>query len=391
MRYEGAMTAQQRVELLERVDAIGPLLEAQSGIGEGLGRLSDATVEALRGAGLLTLKVPASLGGFEAEPALQYEVFERVAHYDAAAAWCLFIYADTAGMLGARLPDEGLAEVFGHGEVPVCCGGGGLKPGALTSAEDGVVLNGAWRYGSGIAAARWVMVSGYLPGADGARGRVLSCVVPRDALAVAEDWDVHGMRATGSNDFAATDVFVPRERTFSPVSAPLRGGRQYRTGVVGYLSYTIPAVCGAVARRALEEVMATAGDAARGYAKPTSLAHRGAFQRFCGEADVRLRAARALMLADGEDLMVAVDTPGVDLRAREARTRAAAAYATRVATDVLHELTGFAGGGPLRRGSYLERARRDVTMAASHVLIDQAAYDNLGQFLLGLPGADPLG
>ena len=65
-----------------------------------LGRLADATVEALRGAGLLSLKVPRELGGFEAEPALQYEVFERVAHYDIAAAWCLFIYADTAGMLG---------------------------------------------------------------------------------------------------------------------------------------------------------------------------------------------------------------------------------------------------------------------------------------------------
>ncbi len=391
MRYERVMNANQRVELLDRVDAIGALLEAQGPIGESLGRLSTETVEAIRAAGLLALKVPASMGGFEAEPALQYEVFERVAYYDAAAAWCLFIYADTAGMLGARLAEPGLAEVFRDGVVPVCCGGGGLKPGSLAAVDGGVMLSGAWRYGSGIAAAQWVMVSGYLPGADGARGQVLSAVVPRDALTVAEDWNVHGMRATGSNDFSAVDVFVPHERTFSPLTAPLRGGRQYRTGVAGYLSYTIPAVCGSVTRRALEEVMASAGDTARGYSKPTPLAQRGAFQRFCGEADVRLRAARALMLADGEELMEQVDTPGVDLRAREARTRAAAALATRVAADVLHELTGFAGGGPLRCGAYLERARRDVTMAASHVLIDQAAHDNHGQFLLGLAGADPLG
>jgi hypothetical protein len=30
-------------------------------------------------------------------------------------------------------------------------------------------------------------------------------------------------------------------------------------------------------------------------------------------------------------------------------------------------------------------------MAASHLLVDEVAYENHAQFLLGLPGADPLG
>ena len=380
----------QRQELLDRVDAIGPVLEARALDGDRLGRLTDATVEALRGAGLLTLKVPRELGGFEAEPALQYEVFERVAHYDIAAAWCLFIYADTAGMLGARLSDEGLDEVFPGGVVPVCAGGGGLRPGTMAQADGGVLLSGRWRYGSGIAGAAWVMVSGHLPAPDGGRGRVLNAVVPRDVLDVADDWSVHGLRATGSNDFSCDGVFVPDERLFVPAGPPRRGGRQYRTGIAGYLSYTVPAVCGAVARRALDEVMATAGEPGRSYTKAVPAAGRASFQRFCGEADQRLRAARALMLADGDELMAAVDRPGSDLRAYDARTRAAAAFATQVAADVLHELGRYAGGGSMRRDTYLERARRDVAMAANHLLVDDIAFENHGQFLLGVPGADPL-
>ena len=380
----------ERGDLLDRVDAIGPLLEDQAQIGEASGHLTDTTVEALRGAGLLTLKVPTELGGFEAEPALQYEVFERVAHYDIAAAWCLFIYADTAGMLGARLPHEGLAEVFQDGVVPVCCGGGGLRPGALEATDDGVMLSGQWRYGSGIHSAEWVMVTGFLPGQDGGSGRVLSCVIPSGVVSVEDDWNVHGLLATGSNDFSVDQLFVPSERTFSPGSAPLRGGRQYRTGVAGYLSYTVPAVCGAVARRALEMVIADASGRLRGYTKPSPLAQRGAFQHFCGEADMRLRSARALMLADGEDFMDAVEDPTTNLRAREAQVRAAATYATRTAADVLHDLDRFVGGDAFRQGTYLERARRDVAMAASHLLMSEVSYENHSQFMLDLPGADPM-
>ena len=73
-------------ELFDRVESIAAVLEAERTANEELGHLGDATLAALRGAGLLALKVPAELGGFEAEPALQYEVFERVAYHNAAAA-----------------------------------------------------------------------------------------------------------------------------------------------------------------------------------------------------------------------------------------------------------------------------------------------------------------
>ncbi len=69
---------------------------------------------ALRDAGLLRLKVPAVLGGDEAEPDLQFDVFERVALTNASAAWCLFIYADSVGLVCSHLPDAGVEPRVGR-------------------------------------------------------------------------------------------------------------------------------------------------------------------------------------------------------------------------------------------------------------------------------------
>jgi alkylation response protein AidB-like acyl-CoA dehydrogenase len=379
-----------RHDLFARIDAIAPVLAADAALGEELRRLPDTTVAALRAAGLLRLKVPAVLGGDEAEPDLQFEVFERVALTNASAAWCLFIYADSVGAVCARLPDGGLERLLATGDVPVVCGGGGLRPGALQSVPGGYRLTGRFRYGSGMDAAAWVLLQGLHRDADGGTPKVRVCVVPKDAVEVADTWHVLGMRATGSNDFAVNDVFVPEDLTYPPGIPPRRGGRMFRTGIVGYLGYPVPAVTLAIARRALDELIAMAGTITRGYTRPQVLASRPAFQSFLGAADQRLKAARALMITDGINLMERVEQGGSDLRAIEAGTRAAGAFAVRTAADVLADTVRYAGGAALQQGTVFERAVRDLTVAANHLLVNESAYENHAQFLLGVAGADPL-
>jgi alkylation response protein AidB-like acyl-CoA dehydrogenase len=381
---------ERRCELVERIDAMAPVLAADVAVGEELRRLPDTTVAALRDAGLLRLKVPAVLGGDEAEPDLQFEVFERVAMTNASAAWCLFIYADSAGAVCAHLPDAGVERVLAGGDVPVVCGGGGLRPGTLHAAPGGYRLSGRFRYGSGMHAAAWVIVMGLLADAGSGTPEVRVCVVPRDAVEVEDTWHVLGMRATGSNDFAVDDVFIPDEMTYRAGIAPRRGGRMFRTGIAGYLGYPVPAVALAIARRALDELTALASTATRGYTRPQLLASRATFQNFLGEADQRLKAARALMIADGIDLMRHAERGAANLRAVESGTRAAGAFAVRTASDVLADTVRFAGGSALRQGSVFEQAVRDLTVAASHLLVNESAYENHAQFLLGLPGADPM-
>ena len=379
-----------RQELFERIDGIVAVLAEDVATGDELRRLPDTTLVAMRNAGLLKLKVPSELGGFEAEPALQFEVFERVATTNACAAWCLFIHADTVAALCARLADAGLAQVMVDGDVPVVCGGGGLRPGKLRAVDGGYRLSGKFRYGSGMHGASWVMLTGYLAGANGSAGEVRVCAVRRADVNVADTWHVLGMRGTGSNDFSIDDAFVPEELTYRAASAPLRGGRMFRTGVVGYLGYTVPPVALGIARRVLDELVALAPTRMRGYTRPQVLASRSTFQSFLGEADVRLKAARALMLANGFELMEHVEQGGTNLRAVEAEVRAAGALTVRTASDVVADVIRFAGGDALWQGGVFERAARDLTVVASHLLANESAYENHAQFLLGLPDADPM-
>ena len=62
----------------------------------------------------------------------------------------------------------------------------------------------------------------------------------------------------------------------------------------------------------------------------------------------------------------------------------------RTASDVLADTVRFAGGAALQQGTVFERAVRDLTVAANHLLVNESAYENHAQFLLGLAGADPL-
>jgi len=381
--------ATRRTLLLDRVDAVAPILAAEDPVGEQLGHLSDATVAALVDGGLVAMKTPTALGGWEAEPDLQYEIIERVARYNACAAWCLFIYADIGGTAGAFLSDEGLAEVFADGRMPVLCGGGGLRPGRLEPVPGGYRLNGRFRYGSGIHHADWVLLAGLLDDGSGGPPKVRRVLAAKRDLEVLDTWHVHGMRGTGSTDYAAHDVFVPEARTFAAGSAPQRGGRMYRTGTIGYIAHTLPGVAIAIAQRTLDELCAQAGTVTRGYARPRILAERPTFQHFVGEADQRLRAVRRLMIADGHELMEAVDR-GEGTAAAEAASRAAASHAVRTAAAVLTETVNFAGGPALYAGADFERAVRDMAMVTTHLMPNETAFEIHGQFKLGLPGADPM-
>jgi indole-3-acetate monooxygenase len=381
--------AEVRDEVLGQIDAIAGALEAEVDAAEAAGRLPASTLEILRSARLFWLKTPTELGGFEAEPALQVEAIERLAIAHPAAAWCMFIQADVAGLITTHLDDDALAIYLDGGEVPATAGGGGLRPGVLEAVDGGYRLTGRFRYGSGITGAKWVLLGGLLTDAEGGVS-VRQCVMRKDDLELLDNWNVLGMRGTGSMDFNANGAFVPANFTWPVEAPPLRGGRQYRTGLGGYIGYTIPAVTAGIARRALNAVIRDSATTLRGYSSAKPLADSAAFHSFIGQADLRLKAAIAMMIANGEALMRSVDAQGRPTDAQEAEVRAAAAMATRLTLDVVHELARYSGGSSLKTGATVERAVRDITMASSHLVVTDSAIEQHGRFMLGLP-ADPMG
>ena len=74
----------------------------------------------------------------------------------------------------------------------------------------------------------------------------------------------------------------------------------------------------------------------------------------------------------------------------QARLRSCATYATDVAVEVCTQAFKYAGGAALQNSHILQRCLRDIHAGAQHQMVSDAAYENHGQFMLGLPTARSL-
>src|ERR1700746_1108248 len=151
-----------REELLAEVEAIAPILAEHAPESEKLGRLDDATWEALRKNRLLRFFCPHELGGDEADPVTQMEVLEALARIDASAGWVVGILAGVSAFAGAALPMRSAQRIFARGVPPMA--GLFVPRGQAEPVDGGYRVKGRWAFGSGIHHADWVVAGALLPG-----------------------------------------------------------------------------------------------------------------------------------------------------------------------------------------------------------------------------------
>jgi alkylation response protein AidB-like acyl-CoA dehydrogenase len=342
-------------------------------------------VAALRDTGLLGLKLPAVLGGAEADPVTQIDVIEALTAVDPSTGWCLMVGATTAALPAVFLADEPMRVMFTGGTMPLAAGCY-MPTGRAIAQPGGFRVTGRWAFASGIRHSAWVSGTAWVvrDGERTAERRVF--VVRTEDVDVHDTWHVAGLRGTGSCDFSVKEHFVPEEFTWDIERAhPRRGGALYRLGLPAFVTNEHAAFAVGVARRALDAITVLAAGKTRGL-KPAPLIGRGSFQRFVGEAELRLRAARALAVQLNEAAFITVGN-GESLTARQhAELRSVAVLATETALDIVTRAFRYAGGSAVYDGSVLQRCLRDLNAGAQHFMVSDSAYEGLGQILLGLPG-----
>ena len=377
------------LSLLDSVAVIRDALTASAAESERAATLAPAAVAALEGAGLLALKLPKALGGAEADPVTQIGVIEAVSAIDAAAGWCLMVGATTIAMPGVFLGDDAVATVFAGGRVPRAAGCY-MPTGQAVEASGGYRVSGRWAFASGIRHAAWVSGTARVVRDGTPTGERRVFVVPVSAVEIHDTWQVAGLRGTGSCDFSLREHLVDAAFTWDLQHAtPRRGGALYRLGMPAFVANEHAAFALGVARHALDAVVALAGGKARGVT-PTLLRERGTFQRFVGAAEARLRAARALAVDANGAAWRTVAEGGRLTPRQHAELRTAAVHATEAALDVVTGAFRSAGGSALYEASVLQACLRDLNAAAQHFMVSDSAYEALGQFVLGLPSAEPM-
>jgi alkylation response protein AidB-like acyl-CoA dehydrogenase len=377
-----------RSELMTLVDGVRDTLADCAEQAERDGFYPERGWRALHDAGLFRLKSPLELGGFEADPMTQLEVIEEVSRIDTSAGWTLFVGAGTLGNLSGWLPDAGLESFLVDGRLPRVSGAA-APTGKATPVPGGYRVTGRWMFASGSAHAERlsggaIIEGGHVPPALG------FIFQPAD-VTFHDNWDVYALRGTGSQDISVEDVFVPEEQTFNIFGPAMRGGALYRMGPLGFIEVEHASFALGTGRRALEEMAELAKTKSRGFAAPQGIAARGKFQFDLGHATTKLDAARDHMLAVLEDGWRAAQDGSANTPEIQLHIRCAAVLATEVALEGCRSMFSYAGAHSLFRGNVVERCLRDMQAGAQHLMVTDAAYEAMGQLVMGFDDVHALG
>jgi alkylation response protein AidB-like acyl-CoA dehydrogenase len=373
---------------VEAARGIAGLAAEHAADGERERRLAREVVEAMVDAGFFRLCVPASIGGGEADAATLIQVCEELARGDAAAGWCIAVQS-TAGMVGAYIPADSAREIYGG---PRSVAGGVFAPrGRAVAHDDHFVVSGRWPFSSGVDHCDWVLggcvveENGSPRMLEGGRPDVQLALFPKSDVEVIDTWHVSGLRATGSKDIAVDGLAVPRERAASIITQkPLEPGPLYAFPVFGLLALTIAGTALGIARAAVDDLIALAGDKTpTGSAR--SLAERPVTQARIAQAEAGLLAARAFLY---EAVAAAWDAAAggaeVSIENRAA-LRLAASHATAASAATVDAAYELGGGTSIYETSPLQRRFRDVHAATQHMLVGPSTWELTGRLMLGLP------
>jgi alkylation response protein AidB-like acyl-CoA dehydrogenase len=121
-------------------------------------------------------------------------------------------------------------------------------------------------------------------------------ILPVRQAELTGNWDVIGLRGTGSIDCAIGNVFVPEEYThLQNANVPIHGGQFFTLGIFGISTMGHTGFALGIGRRVLDELrqLATAESG-----RPQTLPQRGGGESFLeqfGLAEAKVRAARTFV------------------------------------------------------------------------------------------------
>ena len=363
-------------DLLDRARSLTPLLDEQADWGDKNGRLSDEVVDALHENRIFGMWVPRDLGGSELDPISSLKVIDELAYADASAGWVTMAASLAIGTGGAYLGDEAVEQIFGGERFPVIAGQG-TRPGTAVPADGGHVLSGSWSFASGIKHSGFIHTLGIVEGT----GEPRIFVLPVDQATLIDNWDVMGLRATGSIDYEIDGVFVPEYFShFAVTETPLRGGNFYHLGIINIAGICHSGWALGVGRRMLAELRKLVQSKA---GRPGAQADNASFLEGYGHAEGVYRAARALLFETWADVTATLDRGDSLSVDQNTAIRLATIHVTKASHEVSRFVYAASGTTGLRAGT-IQRYFRDMHAGTQHVIPSPPIMQTVGRKLAGL-------
>jgi 3-hydroxy-9,10-secoandrosta-1,3,5(10)-triene-9,17-dione monooxygenase len=360
-------------EAMRRARALVPALRERAERADAAREMLKETLDDLHRTGLLRFHQPRRWGGMELEFVALFDLPAEVGRGCASTAWNVANLGVHHWML-ALYDERAQDEVWGANPDALIASGIAYPQGRGRRVDGGFVVSGYWNFSSGVDAADWNMLAVMVRDGD----RVVDhrmCLVPRGEYEVVDDWQVLGMRSTGSKSVRATEVFVPEHRAVSMYQA--RGGGDfpgarlnpnplYRVPLSALGSHCLAGAGVGNARAALDLTVEAIRERSTSY---TAMRMRD-FQA------VQLRVAAAGAKVDAAQLVIRTDcleaariaqaqrAPTVEEKLRFKRN---VAYAMGLCTEAVDLLHALAGANGIYDRYPIQRLFRDQHALAAHI------------------------
>ncbi|WP_347270647.1 acyl-CoA dehydrogenase family protein [Rhizorhabdus histidinilytica] len=343
-------------------------------------QISADVVEMMKAAGVYRAMVAKRFGGDEKSPAEFLRLIETISQADGSTGW-VASFGFSAVYLSA-LPIETLEAMYANGP-DVVFAGGIFPPQKAVPVEGGLEVSGRWSWGSGCTGAEVIGVGIKVEGGGPTGGLPLIAVTPAKNVQIVSNWDVIGMRGTGSHDMVLDKVVVPEAWTF------VRGGKSsldtplYRYPSMPLAAQVLAVVGLGIARSALDQMTALAGGRTSITGQPT-LADRPYVQTDIAKAEAALRSARAFFYEITEEAyatLVAGDELSIETRAL---LRLASTNAARVGADITLDIYRMAGTTGVFANHWIAQLMQDAQVIPQHAFLADTTWQNAGKVLLGL-------
>ena len=257
--------------------------------------------------------------------------------------------------------------------------------------DGGYRVRGRWAFASCCKHATWfkgacVVTRDGEPvsGPDG-RPELRTAVLPIEDVVIVDNWQTTGLCGSSSNDIAVHDVLVPARRVvgnaMSGAEADEPPGPLYVYWMM--LMCNVAGVPMGIARRAIDEVCTIANNK-HAYGTKDLVRDDTLLQMRLGRAETTWHAARAFLIETVDELwqtLLRGDELSLDLRSR---FRQCNLHGFHAAQEVTQSMYTLAGSTALYRPHPLERAFRDQSVAANHLLVRENGYAEIGRVSLGI-------
>ncbi|MFJ1863543.1 acyl-CoA dehydrogenase family protein [Streptomyces sp. NPDC088097] len=376
--------------VLGAVRGIAARLRENGREAEERGWLPEENIQLLDKAGVFRTAVPRAFGGLDLPLSDQFDIVAEIARGCGSTGWVANAWVSSAWLI-SQYPDQAQEEIYAGGSLRVS---GGFTPtGRATRVEGGFVLNGSWRFNTGIRGADWNILAALVERDDDEHEEVYA-VVPASAMTIADDWDVSAAAGTGSSTTSLTDHFVPAHRVvdgFEVLEGEVAGrsnagaqsGREY--GLTLYVMALSVAAYVGMARAALELFLEKAPGKGIAYSHWTETREHPYVQFQVAAAANKIAAAEGLAALYTRRIQEAADA-GERLSTEErVETRGRIAYAVQLAKEAVETLHAVSGASVIVKSGAFQRVHRDILGLSLHGLLAQlGGFEAYGRVLLGL-------